>query len=175
MTSGVPLGDGEIRRYLGEVADAMNPEGPQHTILVAGGAVLAWHGLRDTTEDVDSLHRLDEELQAAVRVVASQHGLAPAWVNDSSAGFFPQTLRESDCDVILNLPRLLVLGSPLRQVFIMKMFAARDRDQDDLVAMWPRLGLTPEEVVAEYWEAYPAAPEDEFLIDWIRGIADRAG
>jgi hypothetical protein len=174
VTTGVPLGDKEIRRYLNEVAEVLSPAGPRHTILVVGGALLAWHGLRDTTADVDSLLRLEEELQAAVGIVAARHGLAPAWVNDSAAGFFPQTLKESDCDVILDSPRLLVLGSPLRHVFLMKLFAARDRDQDDLVAMWPRLGLTAETVVAQYWEAYPSAPEDEYLIDWVRGIAARA-
>ncbi len=44
------------------------------TMLVVGGALLAWHGLRDGTRDVDSVHRLDEELQAAVALVASQRG-----------------------------------------------------------------------------------------------------
>lgn len=79
MTGGVPLGDDEIRRYLSEVADVLGPAGRRHTILLVGGALLAWHGLRDTTADVDSLLRLDMELQVAVGVVAARHGLAPAW------------------------------------------------------------------------------------------------
>lgn len=74
MTSGVPLSDEEIRRYLEEVAGALKPKGRQHTMLVVGGALLAWHGLRDATRDVDSVHRLDEELQSAVALVASQRG-----------------------------------------------------------------------------------------------------
>lgn len=169
--TGVPLGDQTIRRYLREVADEMSPTGSQHTILVVGGALLAWHGLRDATQDVDSVRHLDEELQEAVRTVADAHGLAPAWLNHSSSGFRPQTLDEADCDVVMDLPRLRVLGAPLRQVFVMKMFAAREPDRDDLIALWPHLSLTPEEAVAEFWHAYPAAPDDPYLVNWIRQIA----
>lgn len=152
----------------------MPARGRRHTIVVAGGALLAWHGLRDSTLDVDSVRRIDTELQDAVIHVARAHGLAPRWLNDAASGFLPRTLRESDCDVILDLPRLLVLGAPLRQVFVMKVLAAREPDRDDLVAIWPRLGCDPEEIVAEFKEAYPAAPDDPHLIDWIRQIAHEA-
>lgn len=175
MSDETPLDGEEIRRYLLEVASAMSVDGPQHRILVVGGALLAWHGLRDTTLDVDSVHRVDEELRQAVQLVAKRHGLAPQWLNDSAAGFVPATLKVEDCDVILDEPRLLVLGAPLRQVFLMKVFAGRERDQDDLVSLWPQLGVTPEEVADEYWTAYPAAPADPFLADWIRQIAGRVG
>ena len=38
MTSGVPLSDEEIRRYLEEVAGALKPKGRHHTMLVVGGS-----------------------------------------------------------------------------------------------------------------------------------------
>ena len=58
----------------------------------------------------------------------------------------------------------------------MKVHAAlsRSKDLDDLVALWPSSGCTPEEAVAAYWDAYPGALEDPHLIDWIRDIAGEA-
>ena len=168
---GSPLGPTEIREYLTEVAGTLAPAGPRHTVVIVGGALLAWHGLRAATRDVDSVRRLDEELQEAVRAVALRHDLAPAWMNDASGAFTPLTLNEADCETLIDLPRLLVLGAPLLQVFVMKMLAARDSDHDDLVALWPRLGMTPEAVLDEFTRAFPAAPEDEFLLSWIVGIA----
>ena len=57
-----PLTGLDIRIYLGEVADAMEPIGPRHTLILVGGSLLAWHGLREATFDVDSVRRLDAEL-----------------------------------------------------------------------------------------------------------------
>jgi len=56
----------------------------------------------------------------------------------------------------------------------MKMLAGRERDEEDLVAMWPHVGFTAEEAVAEFWKAYPAAPPDEYLCSWIEGIATKS-
>jgi hypothetical protein len=174
MSEGRPLRHDEIRAYLLEVAEEMPASDLRHVIVMVGGALLSWYGLREATRDVDSVQRLDDELREAVRVVADRHGLAPAWVNDSAAGFVPQTFVLAECDVLLDHPRLRVLGAPPRQVFLMKVFAGRDQDEDDLVALWPLVGFTPEQVVAEFWLAYPAAPDDEFLISWIEDIAAQA-
>jgi hypothetical protein len=38
----------QIRTYLTEVAPRLAPVGPQHTLLLVGGSLLAWHGLRDS-------------------------------------------------------------------------------------------------------------------------------
>jgi hypothetical protein len=166
-----PLGHAQIRTYLLEVADALPAGGPQQLIVVVGGALLAWHGLRATTRDVDVVQRLDAELRDAVLVVAERHGLAPRWLNDDASRFVPRTLDVAECEVLGDHPRLRVLGAPLQQVFLMKMFSARAPDRDDLVAIWPHLGLTPEQVVEGFWEAYPAAPPDEYLLAWISDIA----
>jgi len=174
--AGVLLNSTDIRGYLQAVADALPPDGPQHVIIMVGGSLLTWHGLRDTTRDVDSVHRMDDELKAAVAVVAGVHGLAPAWLNDNSAIYAPVTLKLSDCEVLLEHPRMLVRGAPLRQVFLMKVFAARARtsDRDDLVIMWPQIGYTPQEAADAFREAYPADPEDPYLIGWIEHIAAEA-
>ncbi len=58
----VELDGHTIRALLGEVADRLPPEGPQHVVIVAGGSLLAWRGLRESTRDVDSLLPLAAEL-----------------------------------------------------------------------------------------------------------------
>lgn len=170
----ITLSASEIHAYLIEVAGALPPTGPRHTIVIVGGSLLAIHGLRQTTLDVDTVRRIEPELRDAVAVVARVHGLAPAWLNDSSAPFCPQTFVETDCDVVLDQDRLLVLGAPLRQVFMMKLFAARTRtrDHDDLVALWPRCGFdSAENAVELYRAAYPHEEKDPFLVAYVRGLA----
>lgn len=132
---------------------------------------MALHGLRETTRDVDSVAPLKEELRLAAQRVARRRGLDPThWLNAAAAAWRPQTLREQDCEVFLNHPRLLVLGAPLREVFLMKLISLRVRDADDLPTLWPHTGFaTPQEAVAVlYDQAYPAELPDEYLAAFLR-------
>lgn len=170
-----PLDGADIRAYLREVASELTDAGPQQTLIIVGGSLLALQGLRATTADVDCVRRLDDELRTAVRVVAERHGLAPTWLNDRSAVFAPATLRENECQLILQSGRLRVLGAPLSQVFLMKLYAARARDYDDLVALWPRAGFTtPEAAAVTFREAFPHAPDDLYLSEFVRALAGAA-
>jgi hypothetical protein len=174
--SGVPLGGVAIRSHLQEVADQLDGPGPQHTLVLVGGALLAWHGLRDTTRDVDSLRRLDTELRRAVERVAKLHGLTADWLNDNAAGFRPVTFDEQDCDVLLDHPRLLVLGAPLDQVFLMKLYRVEAQDYEDLIRMWPQCSFaSPADAAAQFQLAYPHAPDDPGLVAMIVDIESAAG
>lgn len=113
-------------------------------------------------------------MQDAVRLVAEAHDLAPSWVNHHAAGFMPQTLDLGECERLIDHPRLLVLGAPVRQVSLMKLLAGREIDHDDLVALWPLSDASAEQIVDEFWQAYPAAPDDDYLISWIEDIAAEA-
>lgn len=169
-----PLDADEIRVLLTEVADEL-PEGERPTIVVAGGALLAFHALRATTADVDAVRRLPDAVRNAARVVAGRHDLSPNWLNDSATAFRPDTLTDADCEVLLDHPRLRILGVPLRDVFLMKVDAARTRDYDDLVALWPLAGFdSARQAEEEYRRAFPGAADDPYLVDWIEGIARRA-
>lgn len=68
--SETPLDREAILAYLREVADTLADTGPQHTVIVVGGSLLAFHGLLEATVDVDSVKRLDSELKSAVASVA---------------------------------------------------------------------------------------------------------
>ena len=165
-----------IRALLEELADRLPPGGPQHALIVAGGSLLAWHGLRDSTRDVDSLRPLDLDLAQAAAEVGAGHGLGVGWLNAHAAAFAPLTLELAECSVLIDRPRLQVLGAPLDQVFLMKLYAARDRDLDDLRVLWPHTGFaTAEQAVEQFWAAYPHAPDDPYLANFISEIADLGG
>ena len=165
----------EIRGFLLEVAGLL-PDEPPQSIIIVGGALLALHELRATTVDVDSVRRLTAPMRQAVEAVAHHHGLTATWLNDFATAFRPRTLTDDMCMVLLDHPRLLVLGAPLRQVFLMKVHAARTRDYDDLVALWPHCSFdSPAQALAEYGHAFPEAPDDPFLGSWIAEVARRAG
>ena len=76
--SDLPLDAATIERYLSDVADEL-PQGEQPRVLtIVGGALLALHGLRAASRDVDSISRLDGELRAAVSRVAVRHAFSAA-------------------------------------------------------------------------------------------------
>jgi len=177
LASDQPLGRDQIVALVEEVAAELAPVGSQHVVIVVGGSLLAWHDLRDTTVDVDSIRRMDQELTSAVAAVGARHDLAPKWMNDSAAAFAPQTFDEAECAVLLDRPRLRVLGLPLRDAFLMKLAAVRvrTRDYDDMVSLWPSAGFTSAaEVVEAMSHAYPAAPDDPHLESFVQQIIDEA-
>ena len=169
------MGATEIRDYLQEVADLLTGDGPQHTLIVAGGALLAWQGLRESTRDVDSVRRIDPEVRAAVERVARAHDLAFDWLNDHAAGFLPFTFMEDECSRLLDSSRLLVLAAPLDQVFLMKLYRLSAQDYEDLIALWNQCGFTsPEHAAGLFREAYPHAPEDPGLVSLIADVQKAA-
>jgi hypothetical protein len=165
-----PLTGESIQAYVAEVADELKAD-EQQTLLIVGGALLAWRGLRDTTRDVDSVKRLDDAMKAAVARVAERHDLAPHWLNDSASAYMPDTLKIDDCEVLFESPSLRVLGAPANQVFLMKVNASRATDTDDLEVLWPLCTFTSPEAAAEaFYEAYPTEEFDPHLADHIRRI-----
>ena len=58
-----------IRQYVAEVAVELPDGGQPLTIVLVGGAFMAWHDLRASTRDVDSASRLDAALVEAVERV----------------------------------------------------------------------------------------------------------
>jgi len=163
-------------RVLVEVAESLSPGGVQHVVVIVGGSLLAWHGLRDTTLDVDSARRLDEELVVAVVKVAATHGLDPRWFNAGAARFAPATLDIAECDRLLETPRLLVLGAPLRLVFVMKLSRAQPNDLADLVVLFSHTGfVSAAEAVEAFHDAYPHEEPDPGLAGLVIEIARRSG
>lgn len=166
-----PLDGPTLLRYVAEVADELPDDGHQRRLVVVGGALLAWTDLRDATRDVDSAERLDEELRMAVEAVAARHDLAPRWINDAAAQFLPCGFDSANANTILEHPRLVVLGAPLDDVFLMKVFAGRATDTEDLRRLWPQTNFgTAAEVTEAFYDAYPHEERDPHLSEWLQGI-----
>lgn len=167
-----------IRELVVEVADTLDPDTAQATIVLVGGSLLAWHGLRPGTEDIDTSVRIDAELRVAVRLVAERHGLAIDWLNDHAVPWHPETLRLEDCDLLVDHPRLRVLGAPLPAVFLMKLNRSQPQDVADMIMMWALVASafpTARAVSAAFYAAYPVEELDEFLEAQVVDIARRAG
>jgi len=98
----VPLTGDQIGALVDEVAEEMPELAERQVVIVVGGSLLAWHGLRTTTADVDTVARVEAELASAVRRVADRHGLAPKWLNDGAlpSGHKPWTKAHVKCCLI---------------------------------------------------------------------------
>ena len=60
-------------------------------------------------------------------------------------------------------------------IFVMKLHRPDPQDREDLVSLWPLCGFDdPEVAVAAFRNAYPRAPEDEYLADYDADVADDA-
>jgi hypothetical protein len=144
-------------------------------LVVVGGSYLALHGLRDTTADVDTVTKLEQSIRDAVEAVAATRDLRPDWLNDTAHAYAPLGLTMEMCDVLYEHPRLLVVGPPADYVFLMKLYAGRAPDYDDMVALWPRCTFaTANEAADRFATAYPHAPQDPYLSEYIARIAQAA-
>ena len=58
---GRPLGWVEIETYLRDVGDALAEQAlGERTVILVGGAFAAWHRIRDSTTDVDTISSIDD-------------------------------------------------------------------------------------------------------------------
>ena len=74
-----------------------------------------------------------------------------------------------------DLPSLRVLGPPPDCIFLMKLYAGRAPDFDDMVTLWPLCTFASASEAAErFVTAYPQAPPDPDLIPYITEIAEVA-
>jgi hypothetical protein len=71
--------------------------------------------------------------------------------------------------------RLVVRTPSPEIVFVMKLYRADPQDREDLISLWPLCSFTdPDNAVAAFRNAYPHAPEDEYLTRYIDQVAHDA-
>ena len=162
------------RRILESLADELGSEGDPIELVIAGGAAVAWRHDTRRSLDVDSIEELSDEVKLAASRVGQQHGLASDWLNDYAQVFAPAFAR-SECTPVMSRHRLQVLALPARALFVMKLLAARARDIEDLIVLWPDTGFaSTQEAVAYYYGCYPHEDVDPHLADFIRtSVVDR--
>ena len=173
MTSATPLGDrSDLEALFVELGRELLELGAVAEVVMVGGSWLLWHTQRAATRDVDSAKRLDGAVVDAARRVAAQHDLADDWLNDRAAMFWPADADFADCEVVLETGGLIVKVPHARVVFVMKLYRALPQDYEDMVLLWPSCGFVdPADAADAFGRAYPHAPDDEHLNDYIEGIA----
>lgn len=61
---GRPLGWTEIESYLVDLGAELELRGLTRTVIMVGGAYVAYRGVRASTTDVDTIYELDGEFRA---------------------------------------------------------------------------------------------------------------
>jgi len=178
VTTQRALDGATIRGLVAELAERLHKSRTEYRLVIAGGALLAWHGLRESTHDVDSLTFLDEAIRTKIAEVAAEHDLAINWLNHNARPFTPATLETESCADIFVSPQLTLLGVPLHMVFLMKLDRANPGDVADMIALWPHVReefSSFDDVARRYFDAYPLAREDAYLASFIEQIARESG
>jgi hypothetical protein len=170
------LGDrGELEALFDELASELGRLRVAADVVMVGGAWLLWHAQRVATRDVDNARRLGPQLSKAIDAVGQRHDLRSGWLNDAAAAFWPAGASLEDASVVYDRESLVVRAPAPEVVFVMKLYRADPQDREDMVLLWPMCGFaSPEDAVGAFEAAYPHAPEDEHLVEYVRAIATDA-
>lgn len=161
----------EIRSNLEALAQELGATGNEVSVVIVGGALMAFRNLRESTIDIDTVSSINPELRKAIKRVAVSRELPEHWLNQSAMAFVPNTLNEGEQHIVLKRGRLIVLGVSNEVLFLMKLNSNRRRDHDDLLRIWPTTKYkTADEVLNAYNTAYPMAIEDPYLLTWISDV-----
>lgn len=172
MARGLIEDRAELEALFGELAQELATVGKSAQVVMVGGAWMLWHSQRISTRDVDSARTLDRGVESAVVEVAERSGLSNRWLNDSAAAFWPSNADYDACKVVYQTANLEVRTPNPEVIFVMKLYRADPQDREDLVSIWPICGFRdPEAAASSFRHAYPHAPEDEYLADYIAAVA----
>lgn len=144
---------------------------------MVGGSWLLWFEERKATRDVDSARQITKGAAVAVARVAARHDIDADWVNNRAAAFLPHDFDPRSCTTVFDRGGLTVQAPPPETIFLMKLNRASPQDREDMVLLWKRCAFSGSEaVVVRYADAYPHAPEDPHLDEYVDAvIADAAG
>lgn len=175
MARGLIEDRSELEALFDEFTEELSMLGTSVQVVMVGGAWMLWHSQRMSTRDVDSARTLGPELEGAIGKVAERHDLSNRWLNDSAVAFWPSNASYEACQVVYQNPNLEVRTPEPDVIFVMKLYRADPQDREDLVTLWPLCGFDgPEAAAAAFRNAYPHAPEDEYLADYIADVAGDA-
>ena len=172
MAGGLLQDRGELESLFDELAEELARLSTSVDVVMVGGAWMLWHAQRASTRDVDSARRFDTDLHDAVDRVGARHDLRQGWLNDAAAMFWPSEASYDDCEIVYERHALVVRTPDPEIIFVMKLYRADPQDREDLVTLWPLCSFaTPDDAAHGFRRAYPHAPEDEHLPDYIAEVA----
>ncbi len=172
MTRGLFDSRHELESIFEELAVELDESGITVDVVMAGGSWMLWHSQRASTRDVDSARRFDADVQAAINRVGAGHDLQEGWLNDAASPFWPSDANYVDCQVVFERAALVVRTPSPDVIFVMKLYRADPQDREDLISLWQLCSFTgPAAAVDAFTSAYPHAPDDEYLANYIAGVA----
>jgi len=177
VSDAAPIPNREVlESILRELARELAAEGLDVEVVMVGGAWLLWHTERSATRDVDSVVGLDASAKVVVERVGRRRGMAPDWLNDRAAGFWPVGVDRDQVEAVLDEPGLRVCVPPASVVFVMKLYRGHAQDYEDMVSIWPMCEFDgPEAAVDAFWSGYPHALDDPHLLELVSRIAAESG
>ena len=162
----------ELEVLFDELADELDRLGTSADVVMVGGSWMLWHSRRASTGDVDSARRFDTDLSGAVDRVGARHDLRPGWLNDAAAPYWPAGASYDRCEVVYERDSLVVRTPGPEVIFVMKLYRADPQDREDLVNLWPLCRFASlAEALDAFTNAYPHAPDDEYLGAYIADVA----
>ena len=175
MAGGLLSDRGELETLFNELAEELRQVEATADIVMVGGSWMLWHSQRASTRDVDSARRFDTDFSRAVDRVGARHDLQRGWLNDAAAAFWPSGASYDDCEIVYQHATLVVRTPTPEIIFVMKMYRAQPQDREDLVSLWPLCSFNdPDDAVEAFRNAYPHAPDDEYLAEFIADVASDA-
>jgi hypothetical protein len=172
MARGLLSDRSDLEALFDELAEELARRSMTADVVMVGGSWMLWHAQRASTRDVDSARRFEADLSEAVARVGSRHDMRSDWLNDAAAGFWPAGASYDDCRVVYERSGLVVRTPSADVIFVMKLYRADPQDREDLVTLWPLCSFgEPRRAVDAFARAYPHAPEDEYLVDYIAEVA----
>lgn len=164
-----------LRELFGELDAELAGRDEPVTVLVAGGAALAFKWSDRRTYDVDLIGgEFPADFRRAIATVADRNNLEWHWVNDGgTAGNAALEPRPQPLYVGENFA---AYSPDERYLLAMKLFAARQRDLDDAVRLSAETGLTTAWAMRRLFnDAYDynvIPPQiDDFVDDVALGVA----
>ena len=143
-------------------------------LVVVGGAALIFAGLNRATEDVDSvMRRLPDQLREAIRVVAERHGLPESWFDTRPWHLTPRVFWRFEYRPIFEGAKYIIYRPDLTYILVMKLYAARDKDVQDVLWLMRQTGRETSGTL-EYLveEAYGQDALDDHVKGFIRKVAE---
>jgi hypothetical protein len=161
----------ELEALFDELAVELERLATSADVVMVGGSWMLWHSRRASTRDIDSARRFDADLSSAIERVGARHDLPPRWLNDAATPYWPSGASYDDCEVVYERASLVVRTPSPEIIFVMKLYRADPQDREDLVTLWPLCSFaSPAEALDAFTKAYPHAPDDEYLGDYIADI-----
>jgi hypothetical protein len=150
VTSGFRLLDGtEIQALLGELLARLDHRGVKVETYIIGGAAMAIHlGREQLTPDIDGIFRPEREVFAEAATMATEHNLAPDWVNSRAFSFISFDPADDKEALTVIIGGYDVTIASKRVLLAMKIAASRPKDRADTNRLIADLGITdPDEIV----------------------------